>query len=182
MIRSMILVVAFAALTTACGGANMETTGDASDRSCRRIDAEDDGFGGVIRRVRIWDDFALENGTGILELTESQEGVSLGLGVALPQVGGLTLPSGTAFEVRFSDGTILSYLSDSDVEGAVVIGWGVATTAIVPFALGAGDLQTMSEQTWSAMRVTLPSGTTYSMTIEAGDAEQMQVAARCFLM
>src|SRR5690606_6442225 len=56
MNHSTSFVIACLALSTACGGANMETTGDASDRACRRIDAEDDGFGGVVRKVRIWDD------------------------------------------------------------------------------------------------------------------------------
>jgi hypothetical protein len=182
MNRSTSFMIACLALSTACGGANMETTGDASDRACRRIDAEDDGFGGVVRKVRIWDDFALENGTGILELTESQEGVSIGVGVALQQVGGLVLPAGSTFEIRFADGTILDYVSDSDVEGAVVIGWGVATTAIVPFVVDAEELRTMAEETWAAMRVTLPSGAAYSMTIDDGDASQMQTAARCFGM
>lgn len=167
--------------TAACGGASVESGGSGGDRACRDIEAEDDGFGGVVRSVRIWDDLVGANGDGILELIEGPGGVRLGLGIGLAQIGGVVLPAGTTFEVRLSDDSILAFESTEAVEGAArMLGWGGATVAMVEFEISDDQLAQMAAADWAAMRVTPPGASAYSMPIDDGDSEQMRNAATCF--
>ena len=167
-----------------CGG-SMESSAPATDgenRACRRIDSEPDGFGGVVRRVRIWDDLAGGGGKGVLDLIETGGVVRVGIGVGLNQWGDYTLPSGSTFEIRFADDEILIFQSEAATEGAITqIGWSALTLAMSEFQLSAPQLAQFAGQDAIGLRVTQPNGTVSAMPISSGDSEHIQTAAGCFL-
>lgn len=164
----------------ACGGSSHVIT-DPDDRSCRRIEGEPDGFGGEVRMVRVWDDLAGSNGSGVVQLSDDGSETRLGLGVGLVQIGGFLLPAGSTFEVRFSDDDILTFQSDADFEGALtMMGWSGVTLAVAQFSPSDAELAKLTAERVVGLRVTTPNGTTYAAPIGESDAEEIQTAATCF--
>lgn len=183
MTLTRLAVVCLAFALPACGGASpTETIVDGTERACRSIEAEDDGFGSTVRYVTIWDDLATGAGSGVLELRKTGDDVRLRAGVWLAPLNDFTLPAGTLVELRLATEEVVSFTSDVDITGTTSgSGWmGFRTEVMMPFALTDEELATLGSADWLGLRITPPSGDAWTMPIVESDSDQMVTAARCF--